>query len=206
MRSLGATVLDEGADFDAAKAAAKHHAQVRNGFYVEDGVLGPIAEGAGTIALELTRERIELDSVFIPLGNGSLINGMGSWLKHASAATRLIGVCAEAAPAMERSWKAGTPISAPSATIADGIAVRVPVPEALELMRGVVDEVMLVSEDEIVAAMRLLFTEAALVVEPAAAVGIAAISRRASELSGQRVATPITGGNVTEDQIRQWLH
>ncbi|HEY1456838.1 MAG TPA: pyridoxal-phosphate dependent enzyme, partial [Candidatus Dormibacteraeota bacterium] len=87
----------------------------------------------------------------------------------------------------------------------DGIAVRVPVPEALELMRGVVDEVMLVSEDEIVAAMRVLFADSGLIVEPAGAAGVAAIARRKSELAGRRVATPITGGNLSERQIRDWL-
>ncbi|HEY1455566.1 MAG TPA: pyridoxal-phosphate dependent enzyme, partial [Candidatus Dormibacteraeota bacterium] len=164
MRALGAEVIEEGSDFDEAKAAARRHAGDHDAFYVEDGLLGPIAEGAGTIALELTRTETLLDAIFIPLGNGSLINGMGTWLRHASPATRVIGVCAQAAPAMERSWNAGSPITTASATIADGIAVRVPVPEALELMRGVVDEVMLVSEDEIVAAMRVLFADSGLIV------------------------------------------
>lgn len=205
MRALGAEVIEEGSDFDEAKASAQRHARDHNAFYVEDGLLGPIAEGAGTIALELTHDQGTLDAVFVPLGNGALVNGMGTWLKAASMATRVIAVCAEAAPAMARSWSAGKPITAPSATIADGIAVRVPVPEALELMRGVVDEVVLVTEDEIVAAMRLLFAEAGLVVEPAAAVGVAAIARMSDELTGRRVATPITGGNLTPMQVNGWL-
>jgi threonine dehydratase len=205
MRALGAEVITAGGDFDEAKAAAKRHASHREAFYVEDGLLGPIAEGAGTIALELAREKPPLDAVLIPLGNGSLINGVGLWLKHASPQTRVIGVVAGAAPAMALSWERASPVTSPSATIADGIAVRVPVPEALDLMRGVVDEVMRVSEDEILAAIRLIFSEAALVAEPAAAVGVAAIAQRARDLAGQRVATPITGGNLTAQQVHDWL-
>jgi threonine dehydratase len=91
------------------------------------------------------------------------------------------------------------------ATIADGIGVRVPVPEALAAMRATVDEVMLVSDEEILDAMRMLFLETGLVVEPAGAAGLGAIAKRRNELAGQRVATPLCGGNLTEDQIRRWL-
>jgi threonine dehydratase len=206
MRSLGAEVVLAGADFDAAKAAAKQHASESGALYVEDGLLPEIAEGAGTIALELGRLDEMPDAIFVPLGNGSLINGIGSWLKHASPATRVIGVCAEEAPSMELSWLAGKPVSTESATtIADGIAVRVPIPEALVAMRATTDEVMLVAEEEILDAMRVLFRETGLVVEPAGAAGLAAISRRHKELEGQRVATPLCGGNMTEEQVRRWL-
>jgi threonine dehydratase len=90
-------------------------------------------------------------------------------------------------------------------TIADGIAVRVPVQEALEIMRKTVDDVMLVTDDEIGEAMRLVHRRAGLVVEPAGAAGIAAVAKRRSELASKRVAVVLTGGNVTEEQLRQWL-
>jgi threonine dehydratase len=108
---------------------------------------------------------------------------------------------------MEISWREGKPITTgPTDTIADGIAVRVPVPAALEIMRTAVDEVMLVSDLEIVEAMRLLHRDAGVVVEPAGAAGIAAIAKRRDELAGKRVATPLTGGNVTDEQLRTWLY
>ncbi|MEO8744314.1 MAG: threonine/serine dehydratase [Candidatus Dormiibacterota bacterium] len=204
MRALGAEVVIGGEDFDAAKDAAKRRAQNRGELYIEDGLLGPIAEGAGTIALELTSEA-PFDAAFVPLGNGSLVNGIGTWLKHASPSTRVIAVCAAGSPAMELSWRAGKPVAAASTTIADGIAVRVPVPEALTIMRMTVDEVMLVSDTEILAAMRALFADAGLVVEPAGAAGVAAIMHRRSELAGMRVATPLCGGNLTSAQVAQWL-
>jgi threonine dehydratase len=206
MRALGADVVLEGADFDAAKAAAKARAERTGALYVEDGLLPEIAEGAGTIAFELGGMDQPLDAIFVPLGNGSLVNGIGTWLKHSSPSTRVIAVCAAGAPAMELSWKAGKPITTDTAeTIADGISVRVPVPEALAAMRETVDEVMLVTDEEILAAMRILFLDAGLVVEPAGAAGVAAVGKRRVEFAGRRVATPICGGNLTAEQIKHWL-
>jgi threonine dehydratase len=207
MRALGAKVILDGHDFDEAKDRAMRHAKETGAFYVEDGLLGPIAEGAGTIALELLRMSEPLAAVFVPLGNGSLTNGMGLWLKRESPATRIIAVCPAGAPSMEISWREGKPISTgPTDTIADGIAVRVPVPEALEIMRTAVDEVMLVTDAEIVEAMRLLHRTTGVVVEPAGAAGIAAVAKRREEFGGKRVAVPLTGGNITEEQLRQWLY
>ena len=206
MRSLGATVKLQGDDFDAAKDAARRYAEEKRLLFVEDGLLGAIAEGAGTIAVELVAERVPLDAVFVPLGNGSLVNGMGTWLRRHSPTTKVIAVCARSAPSMALSWKARKPIIAQSTTIADGIAVRVPVPEAVGFIAGTVDEVALVSDEEMLTAMRMLHAQAGLVVEPSGAAGVAALAQRASELSGQRVAAILTGGNVTEQQLREWLY
>ena len=204
MRALGARVELRGDDFDQAKDAARRHAESTGALFVEDGLLGPIAEGAGTIAMELS-VRHPLDAVFVPLGNGSLVNGVGTWLKHHAPRTKVIAVCADGAPAMALSWRAHQPVTAPSDTIADGIAVRVPVPEAVALTASTVDDVMLVSDREMRDAMRLLFREAGLVVEPAGAAGVAAVAKGSSDLGDQRVAAVITGGNLTEQQIRDWL-
>jgi threonine dehydratase len=206
MRALGATVELEGADFDAAKEAAARRAEATGELYIEDGLWGPIAEGAATIAVELARSEARLDAVFVPLGNGSLVNGVGTWLRHVLPATRVIAVCATGAPAMEISWREGHPVTTEAIdTIADGIAVRVPIAEALELMRGTVDEVMLVNDEQILAAMRLLLVDAGLVVEPAGAAGLAAIQARREEFADRRVATPLCGGNLTEEQLHRWL-
>lgn len=174
--------------------------------FVEDGRVGAIAEGAGTIGLELTELAQPLDAVFVPVGNGALVNGVGTWMRHASPRTRVIGVCAELAPAMERSWRAHRPVDAPANTIADGIGVRVPVPEAVEAMAGTVDDVVLVGEDEMRAAMQHVFADAGLVIEPAAPAGIAAIAAHASAFKGMRIAAILTGGNLTPEQVRDWLY
>jgi threonine dehydratase len=206
MRALGATVVLEGADFDEAKESAERFAADTGTMYVEDGLLAPISEGAGTVALELCRLERQLDAVFVPLGNGALVNGMGTWMKRYSPSTRVIAVCPAGAPAMELSWRTGHATSTPTmSTIADGIAVRVPVAAALAEMRITVDEVMLVTDEEIVGAMKMLFAATAIVVEPAGAAGLAALAKRKDELAGTHVATPLTGGNMTSDQIRSWL-
>ncbi len=206
MRVLGARVELQGDDFDEAKDAAKRHARESSELYVEDGMLGAIAEGAGTIAVELAESPTPLDAVFVPLGNGSLVNGIGTWLKRFAPTTRVIAVCAKAAPSMALSWQAREPITAPSTTIADGIAVRVPIPEAVGFMHDTVDDVMLVSDDEMRAAMRALFAHAGLVVEPAGAAAVAAIAKRVKEFGDKRVAAVLTGGNLTKDQIRDWVY
>jgi threonine dehydratase len=88
-------------------------------------------------------------------------------------------------------------------TIADGIAVRVPVPDAVQDMRGLVDEVVLVTDDAILRAMRLLYRETGLLVEPSGAAGIAAVL--SGDFAGQRLATVLCGGNLTDGQVRNWI-
>ena len=206
MRALGATVALEGADFDAAKEAGKRHAEATGALWIEDGLAPEIAEGAGTIALELERMKTLLDALLVPLGNGSLVNGIGNWVKRFSPATRVIAVCATGAPAMQLSWQAGRAVSTPSIdTIADGIGVRVPVPEAVAEMRSTVDDVILVTDEDLIAAMEMLQVDAGLLVEPAGAAGLAAVVKRHSDFAGKRVAVILTGGNITADQMRQWL-
>jgi threonine dehydratase len=205
MRSLGAAVELEGGDFDEAKDAARRRALDTGALFVEDGMLGPIGEGAGTIAVELLRDGRPLDAVFVAVGNGSLVNGVGTWLRHVSPATRVVGVCAEAAPAMAMSWRERRAVAAPSTTIADGIGVRVPVPEALATMEMTVDEMLLVPDAAMLDWMRALHEDAGLVVEPAAAAALCAIAGRAKDLAGGRVAAILTGGNLSGQQLRDWL-
>ena len=214
MRALGATVVLAGHDFDAAKAAAQAHAAERAAEgvrFVEDGREPPIAEGAGTIALELLRDAAARglptpDVLLVPLGNGALLAGMAHWVRARSPGTRLVAVCAEGAPAMARSIAEGRPVTtASAATIADGIGVRVPVPEALDDLRGMVDEIRLAADTAIVETMRLLWRAHGLVVEPAGVAGLAALVADRAAWRGATVATPLCGGNVTDAQMRDWL-
>lgn len=206
MRALGAEVRLEGDDFDAAKAAARAFAEANQFPFVEDGRESAIAEGAGTMGLELCRWPDPIDAILVPVGNGALVNGVGRWLRAHAAACRIIGVCAERAPSMVDSWRAGQVRQTAAAdTIADGIAVRVPVPEAVEEMAHAVDDMVTVSEERILEAMRLLHRELGLVVEPAGAAGLAAALDLRDCLAGKLVAVPICGGNLTAEQFRTWL-
>ena len=206
MRELGANVRLAGCDFDEAKQHARVFAHETGTWFIEDGREPAISEGAGTIALELCRWPHAFDFVLAPLGNGALLAGMGTWMKVHSPATRRIGVCAAGAPAMALSINSGAPESTESvATIADGIAVRVPVPEALTDLSGVVDEVLLVEDEALVEAMQLLFRRHGLMVEPAGVAGLAAVISYPERFRGSTVATPLCGANLTSEQIMQWL-
>jgi threonine dehydratase len=206
MRRLGAEVRLEGGDFDEAKTAARTMAESEGWRFVEDGREVEISEGAGTIALELCRWPEPFDVLLVPLGNGALLSGVGTWMKAHAPSTTVIGVCAEGAPAMALSLREGAVRTTEKAdTIADGIAVRVPVQEALSDLAGVVDDVLLVDDETMVEAMRLLFWKMGLVVEPAGAAGIAALLAHRERFTGALVATPLCGGNLTEQQIRRWL-
>jgi threonine dehydratase len=202
MRSLGAQVRIAGKDFDEAKAAARQSAQRHGTLFVEDGRELAIAEGAGSIAVELCVWPEALDTVVIPLGNGALLGGMATWIKAVSPSTRVVGVCAAIAPSMEQSWRAGRVVETEQAeTIADGIAVRVPVAEALDYLRGAVDEVVLVSEDALRRATQLVWGTLGIVVETAGAAGVAALLEHHATLARGLVATPLCGGNVTTEQL-----
>ncbi|MEM6353806.1 MAG: pyridoxal-phosphate dependent enzyme [Cyanobacteria bacterium P01_D01_bin.14] len=206
MQQLGANVKLAGTDFDAAKTAGTAYAAEYGLPYVEDGREPAVTVGAGTIGLELCQYPELIDTLLIPLGNGALINGIGTWFKTHSPETQVIGVVAEGAPAMDWSWKQGKLITAATIdTIADGIGIRVPVPEALALMQTTVDDIVQVTDSAILAAMQQIHQLAGVVVEPAGAVGLAAAQVYRERFAGQLVATPLCGSNLTVAQMEQWL-
>jgi threonine dehydratase len=206
MRQLGAEVRLEGEDLDEAKAVARALAESEGWRFVEDGREVEIAEGAGTIALELCRWPEPFGALLVPLGNGALLSGVGTWMKAHVPSTAVIGVCAEGAPAMALSLREGAVRTTERVdTIADGIAVRVPVREALADLSGIVDDVLLVDDETMVRATRLLYWKMGLVVEPAGAAGIAALLAHRERFASSLVATPLCGGNLTGQQVRRWL-
>lgn len=206
MRALGADVRLVGEDFDAAKQHAEAFARDRGWPMVADGRDVEASLGAATIAVELTAAGPPLDAVFVPLGNGALLTGMGRWFKAVAPATRVIGVQATGADAMARSWRTGTLVFPPRiATIADGIGVRVPIAEAVADMRTTVDDVVLVDDAAMLEAMRLLHAHAGLVVEPSGAAAVAAVAADRRAWAGRRVAAVVCGGNLTPEQMAAWL-
>ena len=200
MRRLGADVRLVGEDFDAAGAAAASHVAQSGWRLLVDGQDPWTTIGAGTMAVELTDgvaagDLPAIEALYVPVGDGALIGGIGTWLRRAAPATRVIGIQAEEAPAVTLSWRAGHPIQTERAeTIADGLAARVPLPEALEVMRDSVDEMVLVSEDAILAAQQELSTALPFAIEPSAAVGWAAMC--AAPAHRGAVGLILTGGNV----------
>lgn len=207
MRELGAEVVLSGDDFDAAKLEASEAASARNARFVEDSRDLETVEGAGTIGVEWLSFPEPLDAMLIALGNGSMCNGVAHVLKARRPATRIIAVQAAGAPAMVESWRTGRIITHPTTnTIADGIAVRLPIPEALDDMRPLIDDALLVSESAILQAMRLLHRHVGLAAEPSGVVGLAALLEHRAQFARRSVGIIICGGNLTEEQMQQWLH
>lgn len=206
MRALGAEVRQVGQDFDAAKEAARAFAAASGARFIEDSKDVETAEGAGTIGVELLRWPEPFDTLLIPLGNGALLAGIASWVKAHQPATQIIGVCAAGAPAMERSWRTGQLVAFEQiSTIADGIGVRLPVPEALTDLKGIVDDLLLVDDSAMLSAMRLAHRELGLVLEPSGAVALAALRSDPARFRGQLVGAILCGGNLTPAQIAEWL-
>ena len=206
MQALGADVRLAGEDFKAAHSAAKEFAAKTGAELIEDGRIPAITEGAGTIGVELLRWPEAFDAMLVPLGDGALLAGVARWVKAHHPTTKMIGVCAKGAPAMERSWRARQAQElGPTKTIADGIAVQSPYPEAVDNLIHLADDILLVDEQALLSAMQLAHRELGVVLEPSGAAGLAALTTHRDLFRGQLVATILTGGNVTPSQIRDWL-
>jgi threonine dehydratase len=198
MRAFGAELIEFGRDFDEAR----EHAAVRAR---EQGLqfVGPftreLVAGVGTYALELFRAVPTLDTVYVPIGCGSGICGLISARDALGLTTEIVGVVSTKANCYAQSFAAGRPIETTSAdTMADGMAVRVPVPSALEVIRRGAARVVEVTDDEVEEAMRAYFTDTHQVAEGAGAAPLAALLKE-GDRAGGRVAVILSGGNVDRE-------
>jgi threonine dehydratase len=190
MELFGATVIVVDGDDVAVEAAMSDHMAAHPTDVLIVGDEPEIAEGAGTIGIELLAAG-QMDTVVVPVGSGALITGVARWIKESAPGTRVVGVCPQGAPAMANSFRAGRPVRGTVHTIAEGIATATPAPDIVRRMRALVDDVVLVSDAEILAATTLVARTLGLLIEPSGAAGLAAIAGR--ELPGQRFATVLTG-------------
>lgn len=160
---------------------------------LQDGASPAIAEGAGTIAVELDTAG-PIDAIAVPIGDGSLISGIGCWFRHHRPETRIIGVNPASAPSMYRSWRAGRPIRVDiTDTFAEGISVPAPHAESLRRVSHVVDDIVLVDTADITHAMNLAGRQLGIALEPAGAAALAAIAQGSAP--GNRIAAILTGAN-----------
>jgi len=195
-RSYGATVRLEGDVVDDCLGLAKAFAEASGSVYVPPFDDPLIIAGQGTIGLELATECPDAEVVVVPVGGGGLIAGVATALAHTRRNIRVVGVQAAGAPSMVAAMKAGHPATLERvATMADGIAVRCTTELALAHVRAYVDQLVTVDEEEISRAMLLLLERAKAVVEPAGAVGLAAILAGKVAGTGPAVAV-LSGGNV----------
>jgi threonine dehydratase len=196
MAAFGAQLVEAGHDFQAAYEHAVELAEQRRLHLVRsyDPLL---VRGVASYGLELFRAAPDLDTVYVPIGLGSGISGVIAAREALGHKAEIVGVVAAEAPAYALSFAAGRPVATNSAdTIADGLAVRVPDPAALDVIRHGAARIVTVTEAEIRRAMRILYTDTHNVAEGAGAAAFAAALQEHDRLRGKRVAVIQTGGNI----------
>jgi threonine dehydratase len=206
IRALGARLELVDGDIEVARERAAALAR-RDGIrLVEDSLDIETCEGAAAIGLELAEAGLSFDAVLIALGGGALATGVGHVLTALAPDVEVICVQPAGAPAMTLSWRQRRVVTTgPTDTIADGVAGRRPIPAVLDDLLLVADDAVLVSEASIITGMRMLLDHAGLVVEPSAALGIAAILEDRDRFAGRHVVTIVCGSNVDLDAYQRWV-
>ncbi|MGH9467023.1 MAG: threonine ammonia-lyase [Terriglobales bacterium] len=193
---LGARVVEVTADdISGAAVEADAYAFRRPGvYYLNDATDTDVPAATGVIGLEITDQLPGVACIYVPMGDTALIRGVAAAVKAAHPNVRIIGVQAERSPCYYLSWKAGRPIATDTCdTCADGLATRTPQEENVAAIRTLVDDVLLVSEDQMLAAVRLLYERAGVLAEPSGAAATAAWLQHPP--SGPAVAL-VTGANI----------
>ncbi|MCB6179215.1 threonine dehydratase [Rhodobacter sp. Har01] len=205
MRAYGAELIEHGQDFDAARAHAMQLAESQPLFPVPP-FHRELVRGVATYGLELFRAHPDLDRVYVPIGCGSGICGTIAARDALGLKTEIVGVVASAADGALRSVRAGHVVETDSArTFADGLAVRVPVAEALAIYRTGAHHLGAVSEGEIAAAMRLYFTATHNLAEGAGAAALALALQERDQIAGRKVGLVLSGGNIDSPLYAQVL-
>jgi threonine dehydratase len=203
---LGGEVVLHGDDFDSAYEHALGHARTRSLAFIHPFDDPDVIAGQGTIGMEILRQHSgPVDAIFVPVGGGGLIAGIAAYVKTLYRGTRIIGVEPEDAAAMYASLEAGKRVTLERVGIfADGVAVRRVGEETFRLVRQYVDEVLLVSTDEICAAIQDVFEDNRTIVEPAGALAVAGIKRYATRegCTGRSLVAINSGANVNFDRLR----
>ena len=205
MRALGARLVEHGADFDAARQHAMRLA-AEEGLLFAPSFHPDLVVGVATWALELFRAAPPLDVLYVPIGLGSGICGAIRTRDLLGLATEIVGVQSAHAPAYARSLEAGRPVTLESAdTMADGLAVRVPDPAALEIIREGVSRIVSVPDHEVAEAIRVYWTDTHNLAEGAGAAALAALMREKDRAAGRRVGVVLSGGNIDLPVFSRWV-
>jgi threonine dehydratase len=203
MRAFGAELIEHGRDFDEAKDRAAAIAAER-GLAFAPSYHRDLVVGVATYAYELLSACADLDVAYVPIGLGSGISGMIGMRDALGLKTAIVGVVAERANAYRLSVEAGRVVPTNSAaTFAEGVAVRVPDPEAIAIIRRGAARIVEVSEDEIAEAIRVMFGATHSLAEGAGAVALAGLLKERAALEGRRAAVILTGQNFDRSMARQ---
>lgn len=206
-REMGAEVILHGEIFDEALERSLEIQEASGMVYVHPCIDPWVVSGAGTTGLEICEDLPAFDALVCPVGGGGLITGVGTVVRQMAPGARVYGVNTEAAPAMARSFREGKAVTvSTSPSIAEGLAGKAGVPETLEVMKSLVDDLVVVSEKGILQAILLLLTRAKILVEGAGAGSLAALLEGKLSLPrGSRVVLILSGGNLDVDCLAAWI-
>jgi threonine dehydratase len=205
MRAFGATLIEHGVDFEAAREAAARLAGER-GLEFAPSFAPDLVKGVATYSLELFRGAPALDAVYVPIGLGSGICGAIFTRDLLGLRTEIVGVQSSGSDCYVQSLAAGhIVVLNRSDTMADGIAVRQPDPEAFDIIRRGVSRIVSVTDAEIGSAIRAFWTDTHNLVEGAGAAPLAALLRERDRMAGKRVGLVVSGGNIDLELFRKWV-
>lgn len=201
MRALGAEVIFHGADFDAAREQCEKLATEHGYRYIHSGDEPALIAGVATGTLEILEAQPGTEVIVVPVGGGSGAAGACVVAKAVRPSVEVIGVQSGAAPAAYRSWQAGTLVEDTTQTFAEGLATRTAFELPQRIMRDLLDDFVLVSEDALRAATRVMIEKTRNLVEPAGAAALAAVLADPQRFAGRTVAVVCSGGNISPAQL-----
>jgi threonine dehydratase len=206
VRSFGAKAVLHGDSYDDAYTHAVNLVKEQGLTFIHPFDDPDVIAGQGTIGMEILRQHADpIDAVFVPVGGGGLIAGVSAYIEHVRPQVRVIGVEPEDAPTLHKALEAQRRVSLKQVGLfADGVAVRQIGKETFRLARRFVDEVILVSTDEICAAIKDTFDDTRTVAEPAGALAVAGIKKyvQQNDVSGQTHVAIVSGANINFDRLR----
>ena len=203
IRNLGARIVETGSpDCAGAFREALEYSQRPGVFFLDDATDPELPAGPGTIGLEIVEHVPQVSAIYVPMGDTALIRGLAAAAKQLLPGVKIIGVQAERAPSYYLSWKKGTAIQTDTCdTCADGLATRTPDAENVRIIRELVDDVVLVSEEQMLSAIRHLYEKEGVLAEPAGAAATAAFL--ASPRQEGATVLLVSGRNISEEVRRQ---
>ncbi|MFQ5836918.1 MAG: threonine ammonia-lyase [Candidatus Bathyarchaeia archaeon] len=206
IESYGAEVVKYGKDYDEAYSKALEIQKETGTTFVHPFNDPFVIAGQGTVGLELLEDAPDLDTIIVPIGGGGLISGISVAAKTLNPNIRIVGVQPEGAPAVYRSWKAGKIVEVDSVnTVADGLAARKPLDLTFRIIRKYVDDILLVTEQEIGEAVLALLHEAHILAEPSGAASSAALLFKYHPKPKEKVAVIVSGANISIDYLASLL-
>ena len=207
MRALGAEVVFYGRDFDEAREHCEQLAAEHRYRYIHSGNEPALIAGVATYTVEILEARPDIEVIVVPVGGGSGAAGACVVAKAVRSTVEVIGVQSEAAPAAYRSWRTGTLVQDTTSTFAEGLATRTAFELPQRILRERLDDFVLVSEEALKTATRLMIEKTRNLVEPAGAAALAAVLDAPQRFTGREVAIICSGGNISPAQLAGlWPH